>query len=93
MLCKTQDLRRHLFLALLTTSVRCGSKSVNIIRSAINDLKGTMILSWLYTEFGWALSRAAKDNPNHFTAVLSFAAHDLRLTGCVGGRLGREIKS
>ena len=25
--------------------------------------------------------------------MLSFATHDLRLTGCVGGRLGRDIKS
>ena len=39
MICKTQDLRRHLFLALLTTSVRSGSKAVSIIRSAMKRLQ------------------------------------------------------
>ena len=32
------------------------------------------------------------DTPRLFTAILSAAAHDLRLVGCVGGRVGQMVK-
>jgi hypothetical protein len=51
----------------------------------------TMILSYVMAEQGWMLSKAAQDNLPLFYALLRSSNEKFRLSGCVGGRLGKGV--
>lgn len=83
----------HLFLAFMAMTIGArDSLAVAMVREAIHKVAGTKTRSWVRAPKGWTLSRAALDTPRLFTAILSASAHDIRLVGCVGGRIGQRAR-
>ncbi len=92
MTARTQDVRRALmFLHLLAHShpVQSPSSEVMALAETLNDV---VRLGWMHSAGSWRECEANKQFPRALLAALHMASCNLQLAGCVGLRLGSNVR-
>ena len=85
--CRVQDVRRAL---LYTSMLLLEDEAFQLIRRHALTLKNTCeTYGMVNAESGWQLTRAAKDHPELFYALLKVAHDMFQLANCVAGKIGR----
>ena len=82
------DLRRSLAFALLLDDE---SLALNVVRQHARTITGQATFGFVYSNTGWTLTQAAKDNMPVLFALLRTASDHFSLSNCVGARIGREV--
>ena len=89
---RAQDVRAAVLFMFLTFYDNDEEEPMTSVRNFLKGIShGIFVLAYVQTPEGWRMSKAAKDNPNLYQAVLHIAAYKLGLRACVGARLGRCI--
>ena len=66
---------------------------VVVARGAAQAANGHIrVYAWKETNTGWQKSQRAQDDPTIFNACMQMGVGDLHLTGCIGARVGTQVK-
>ena len=94
-LTSVQNTRNHIAYPVLMKYLALGEHDhATVIRGAAkaSNAKATTYSWYLDTEAGWTLTRFAINHPRVYQACLQLAVSDIRLTGCIGARVGTNVE-
>lgn len=92
LLAAAPDVRRHeVFLTLNFLGI--GEAWMRVQAAAESLVRKSVVVSWIWHELGWKLSREARENPELHQLLMQSATQDLHLTRCLGARMSCGVET